>query len=99
MGHAGARSAASQAAAGAPATGKIATTPSPINFSTSPPKACTAPRSDRASRAAIRRRGFGRLGQGGEVAQIGTEQCDADRLHGAATWDVAAGRKSDRRRP
>jgi hypothetical protein len=88
MGHAGARSAATQAAAGAPATGKIATTRSPINFSTSPPKACTAPatRSDQASRAAIRRRGFGRLGQGGEVAQIGTEQCGADRLPGAATW-------------
>jgi len=36
-------------------TGKIASTPSPMNFSTSPPKACTAPatRSNQASRAAI----------------------------------------------
>jgi NitT/TauT family transport system substrate-binding protein len=50
-----ARSAASQALVGAPATGKIASTPSPMNFSTSPPKACTAPatRSNQASRAAI----------------------------------------------
>ena len=49
------RSAASQASAGAPVTGKIASTPSPMNFSTSPPKACTAPatRSNQASRAAI----------------------------------------------
>src|SRR5215217_5902406 len=38
-----ARSAASQASAGAPVTGNIASTPSPMNFSTSPPKACTAP--------------------------------------------------------
>ncbi len=50
-----ARNAASQASAGAPVTGKIARTPSPMNFSTSPPKACTAPamRSNQASRAAI----------------------------------------------
>ena len=50
-----ARSAASQAAAGAPLTGKIASTPSPMNLRTSPPKACTAPamRSNQASRAAI----------------------------------------------
>jgi hypothetical protein len=66
MGHAGAggddraqrrlaRSAASQASVGAPVTGKIASTPSPMNFSTSPPKACTAPatRSNQASRAPI----------------------------------------------
>ena len=60
-----ARSAASQASAGVPVTGKIASTPSPMNFSTSPPKACTAPamRSNQASRAAIIDRGLGRLGQ------------------------------------
>ena len=40
---------------GAPVTGKIASPPSPINFSTSPPKACTAPatRSNQASSTAI----------------------------------------------
>jgi hypothetical protein len=49
------RRGASQASAGAPVTGKIASTPSPMNFSTSPPKACTAPamRSNQVSRAAI----------------------------------------------
>jgi hypothetical protein len=56
-----------------------------MNFSTSPPKACTAPatRSNQASRA-DHRRGLGRLGQGGEVAQIGIEQHGADGLSGAA---------------
>jgi hypothetical protein len=41
--------------AGAPVTGKIASTPSPMNFGTSPPKACIAPatRSNQASRAVI----------------------------------------------
>ena len=51
-----ARKAASQAPRGAPpVTGKIARMPSPMNFSTSPPKACTAPamRSNQASSAAI----------------------------------------------
>ena len=50
-----ARSAASQASAGVPVTGKIANMPSPMNFSTSPPKACTAPatRSNQASSTAI----------------------------------------------
>ena len=47
-------SAASQALRGdPPTTGKIASTPSPMNFSTSPPKACTEPamRSNQASSA------------------------------------------------
>ena len=49
-------SAASQALRGdPPATGKIASTPSPMNLSTSPPNACTEPamRSNQASRAAM----------------------------------------------
>ena len=81
-----ARRAASQASAGAPVTGKIASMPSPMNFSTSPPKACTAPatRSNQASRAAIIAAGSVALGQGGEVAQVRKEQHGADGLSGAA---------------
>jgi hypothetical protein len=50
-----ARSAVPQVSAGAPVTGKIASTPSPMNFSTSPPKARTAPamRSNQASSTTI----------------------------------------------
>jgi hypothetical protein len=50
MGHAGAGR-----DDGAQLTLKIASTPSPMNFTTSPPTACTAPvtRSNQASRAAI----------------------------------------------
>ena len=45
------------------ATGKIASTPSPMNLSTSPPKACTAPamRSNQASSAAMTARSGGWL--------------------------------------
>jgi hypothetical protein len=57
-----------------------------MNFNTSPPKACTAPRD--AVEAGIEggdhRRRLGRLGQRGEVAQIGAEQRGADGLAGAA---------------
>ena len=65
-----------------PTTGKIASTPSPRNFSTSPPKACTAPaiRSNQASSAAITTAGGADFGQGGEAAQIGAQQRGQDDL-------------------
>ena len=65
-----------------PTTGKIASTPSPMNLSTSPPKAWTEPamRSNQASSAEMTADGGMAFGQGGEAAQIGKEQRCLDGL-------------------
>ena len=76
-------SAASQALRGDPlATGKIASTPSPMNLSTSPPKACTEPamRSNQASRAEMTSEG-GLLSESAvKPLQVGEQQRRLDRF-------------------